>query len=46
MITLEQYFFFHDVFSDSILNNMKIKEIKDYLISLEKKNIIYLCILV
>ena len=39
-------FFFHDVFSDSIINNMKIKEIKDYLISLEKKNniFIYNCI--
>jgi len=35
-------FFFHDVFSDSILNNMKIKEIKDYLENIEKKHNIFM----
>lgn len=35
-------FFFHDVFSDSILNNMTIREIKDYLRNLQKKYNIFM----
>ena len=35
-------FFFHDVFSDSILNNMTIRDIKDYLRGIEKKHNIFM----
>lgn len=35
-------FFFHDVFSDSILNEMTIREIKDYLRNLQKKYNIFM----
>lgn len=35
-------FFFHDVFSDSILNNMTIRDIKDYLKGIEKKHNIFM----
>jgi hypothetical protein len=39
---IKAIFFFHDVFSDSILNNMTIKEIKDYLRGIEKKHNIFM----
>ena len=39
---IKAIFFFHDPFSDSILNNMTIKQIYDFLSNLEKKNNIYL----
>ena len=35
-------FFFHDVFSDSILNNMTIRDIKNYLRGIEKKHNIFM----
>ena len=39
---IKAIFFFHDPFSDSILNNMTIKQIYDFLSDLEKKNNIFI----